>query len=128
RQVDRAHRDWTEEQIGFLANVVRLHRGETLDFTLGADGAALKIRDIFGTEPVFKNVAGFCRSASLDEMTEQGWSLNPGRYVGVAEGESLDDEAFAERLAALTEEFGGLVRDARFLEDEITASVATLLK
>ena len=28
RQVDRAHRDWTEGQIGFLANVVRLYRGE----------------------------------------------------------------------------------------------------
>ena len=24
RQIDRAHRDWTEGQIGFLANVVRL--------------------------------------------------------------------------------------------------------
>jgi type I restriction enzyme M protein len=35
RQIDRAHRDWTEAQIGFLANVVRLYRDEDLDFTLG---------------------------------------------------------------------------------------------
>ena len=28
RQIDRAHRDWTEAQIGFLANIVRLYRDE----------------------------------------------------------------------------------------------------
>ena len=39
RQVDRAHREWTPAQIGFLANLVRLYRGEALDFTLGGDEA-----------------------------------------------------------------------------------------
>jgi type I restriction enzyme M protein len=33
RQIDRAHREWTSAQIGFLANVVRLYRGVDLDFT-----------------------------------------------------------------------------------------------
>ena len=28
RQIDRAHRDWTAEQIEFLANIARLYRGE----------------------------------------------------------------------------------------------------
>ena len=28
RQIDRAHRDFTPEQIEFLANIVRLYRGE----------------------------------------------------------------------------------------------------
>ena len=28
RQIDRAHREWTPAQIGFLANLVRLYRGE----------------------------------------------------------------------------------------------------
>lgn len=30
RQIDRAHRDFTAEQIEFLANVVRLYRGEAV--------------------------------------------------------------------------------------------------
>ena len=34
-QIDRAHRDWSEAQIGFLANIVRLYRGEAVDVTLG---------------------------------------------------------------------------------------------
>ncbi len=31
RQIDRAHRDWSESQIGFLANIVRLYRREAVD-------------------------------------------------------------------------------------------------
>ena len=37
RQLDRAHREWTAAQIGFLANLVRVYRGEALDYTLGED-------------------------------------------------------------------------------------------
>ena len=46
RQIDRAHRDWTEAQIGFLANIVRLYRDEDLDFTLGGDEAKAKLSEI----------------------------------------------------------------------------------
>ena len=48
RQVDRAHREWTPAQIGFLANLVRLYRGEALDFNLGGDEARAKLEEIFG--------------------------------------------------------------------------------
>ena len=48
RQVDRAHREWTPAQIGFLVNLVRLYPGEALDFTLGGDEARAKIEEIFG--------------------------------------------------------------------------------
>ena len=43
RQIDRAHRDWTSAQVGFLANVVRLYRDEAPDFTLGGDEARAKL-------------------------------------------------------------------------------------
>jgi hypothetical protein len=33
-----------------------------------------------------------------------GWSLNPGRYVGIAPGETVSDEDFKERLEELNEE------------------------
>ena len=44
RQIDRAHREWTPAQIGFLANIVRLYRGEELDFTRGGDVSSVKLR------------------------------------------------------------------------------------
>ena len=32
---------------------------------------------------VYEDVTGLCKAASLAEIEEQDWSLNPGRYVGV---------------------------------------------
>ncbi len=61
RQVDRAHRDWTPAQIGFLANLVRLYRGEALDFTLGGDEAEAKLEEVFGKKPNYADVPGLCR-------------------------------------------------------------------
>ncbi len=46
RQLDRAHRDWTPAQIGFLANIARLYRGEEPDFTLGGDEAKANLNRI----------------------------------------------------------------------------------
>ena len=58
RQIDRAHRDWTEAQIGFLANIVRLYRDEELDFTLGGDEAKAKLIEIFSPRPRKRERAG----------------------------------------------------------------------
>ena len=52
RQVDRAHRNWTDAQIGFIANLVRLYRGESLDVTFGGDAALGKIKEVFGNNPL----------------------------------------------------------------------------
>lgn len=126
RQIDRAHRDWTEEQIGFLANVVRLYRGEKPDYTLGGEGAKAKIEEVFeGSE--YRDVPGLCKAAKLEVIERQGWSLNPGRYVGVAPGETVSDEDFKAQLEGLNEELVGLNATARELEETIAANVSELL-
>ena len=127
RQVDRAHRNWTDAQIGFIANLVRLYRGETLDTTFGGDAAAAKIKEVFGNAPAYVDVAGLCKAATLQEIEAQGWSLNPGRYVGVAAGEDVSDEDFNEQLVALNEELEVLNAQARELEQTIAANVAGIL-
>ena len=121
RQIDRAHREWTPAQIGFLANLVRLYRGEDPDFTLGGDEARAKLEEIFGKKPKYADVAGLCRAATLKEIEAQGWSLNPGRYVGVAPGEAVSDEDFKEQLETLNEELETLNAQARDLEQTIAA-------
>ena len=52
------------------------------------------------------------------QIREQGYSLNPGRYVGVAEKKE-DDVDFEEQVKKLTEEFKGLTGEARGLEKKI---------
>lgn len=128
RQVDRAHRDWTPAQIGFIANIVRLYRGEALDTTQGGKEAEAKIKEVFGKKPAYLDVPGLCKAATLAEIEAQGWSLNPGRYVGVAPGEDVSDEDFKEQLEALNEELEVLNAQARELEQTIAANVAGILE
>jgi type I restriction enzyme M protein len=128
RQIDRAHREWTPAQIGFLANVVRLYRGEELDFTLGGDEASAKLKEVFGGKPEFANVPGLCKAPTLREIEAQGWSLNPGRYVGVAPGEEVSDEDFKAQLGTLNEQLETLNARARDLEQTIAVNVAEILE
>jgi type I restriction enzyme M protein len=128
RQIDRAHREWTPAQVGFLANLVRLYRGEALDYTLGDDEARAKIEEIFGKKPKYADVAGLCKAETLKKIEAQGWSLNAGRYVGVAVGEAVSDEDFKEQLETLNEELETLNAAARDLEQTIALNVVEILE
>ena len=94
RQIDRAHRDWTPAQIEFLANIARLYRGEQPENLHDSEHL---LSEHFGNECQYADVAGLCKVATVAEIEAQGWSLNPGRYVGVAEREEEDFD-FKERL------------------------------
>ncbi len=123
RQIDRAHREFTNEQIEFLANIVRLYRGELAEVT---NGSRAMLDEKF-PEGVYADVLGLCRVATLAEIEVQGWSLNPGRYVGVAEREAEDFD-FAERLEELNEELEVLNAEARELEERIAENVMMMLE
>jgi type I restriction enzyme M protein len=133
RQVDRAHRDWAPAQIGFIANLVRLYRGEALEAPkVGAAETAAKLFEVFGQNgksgPAYRDVPGLCKAATIAEIEAQGWSLNPGRYIGVAPGEEVSDEDFKEQLETLNEELEALNGQARELEQTIAANVAGILE
>jgi type I restriction enzyme M protein len=128
RQVDRAHRDWTPAQIGFIANLVRLYRGETPDYTQGGTEAEAQLKEVFGAQLAYADVPGLCKAATLAEIEAQGWSLNPGRYVGVAPGEEVSDEDFRTQLQGLNEELEALNVQARKLERQIATNVARILE
>jgi type I restriction enzyme M protein len=128
RQIDRAHRDWTEAQIGFVANVVRLYRGEDLDLAYGGGEAGAKLHEVFGKKPKYADVPGLCKIATIEEIEAQGWSLNPGRYVGIEAGEEVSDEDFKAQFEALNEEFKGFTAEARKLEKVIAKNAAEILE
>ena len=66
-------------------------------------------------------------NATLREIEAQGWSLNPGRYVGVPERDEDDDFDFATALTALHEELEILNAEAHELEERIAGNVTQLL-
>jgi type I restriction enzyme M protein len=122
RQIDRAHRDWLPEHIEFLANIARLYRGEPAETREGsADLTAQSFPD-----GRYTDVPGLCAVATLDQIQTQGWSLNPGRYVGVAAAED-DGVDFRIRLEELSEELEKLNAEAGVLQERIATNVAELL-
>ena len=124
RQIDRAHRDWTPAQTEFLANIARLYRGEAVE---NLHDSADLLAEHFNKKPKYADVAGLCKVATLAEIEAQGWSLNPGRYVGVA-ARAEEDFDFKERLGEQNEELETLNAEARELEARIAENVVKLLE
>ena len=122
-QVDRAHREFSPAQLEFLANIVRLYRGYQAET---ARGSQALMHEHF-PEGVYSDVPGLCKVTTLDEIEAQGWSLNPGRYVGVAEREE-DDFDFAERLTELHEQLELLTAEAHELERQINEHIQAVLE
>jgi len=94
---------------------------------VGGEKTELKLKEVFGRKPKYADVSGLCRAATLAEIAAQSWSLNPGRYVGVAPGEEVSDEDFKTQLGALNEELEGLNAKARELEQTIASNEAEIL-
>ena len=122
-QIDRAHRDWLPEQIEFLANIVRLYRGEDIELDRGS-GVLLANK---GLDNGYADVPGLCKMATREEIEAQGWSLNPGRYVGAA-ARDVEDIDLAERLEELAEELELLNSEARELETAISENVSVIME
>ena len=97
RQIDRAHRDFMPEQIEFLANIVRLYRGEDVETI---DGSDVLLKEHF-PDGKYVDVAGLCKVATRAEIEAQGWSLNPGRYTGSAAVDESDEDFAGEARRAL---------------------------
>jgi type I restriction enzyme M protein len=105
-QVDRAHREFSLEQVKRITNIVRSYRGEN-----GTRG--------------YEDVQGLCKVATFPDIEEQNWSLNPGRYVGVAE-EVEEVYDFKEKLRDLSAELTELNEKSRGLESEIALNISKL--
>lgn len=98
-QVNRAVREYSTEQLEYLANIVRLYRGEKLEFSV--ENSLFKSTFLDGK---YQDVKGRCKVASIEEVEKQGWSLNPGRYVG-AQDNQVGEQDFYERMRELRIEF-----------------------
>ncbi len=118
-QVDRAHRTWTPAQVEFLTNVGRLWRG----LPTVSDHDSGELMDEHFPDGTYTDVPGLCAAVSTEKIEGQGWSLNPGRYVGV-KVDTIDEGEFQERITELAAEFNELSDKAA----ELTAGLQNVLK
>ena len=71
-------------------------------------------------EAKYEDVTGLCKLATRDEVKEQDYSLNPGRYVGVViEEDGKTEEEFIAEVLSLNDELEALNCHVRELENVI---------
>ena len=105
---DRVLRDFTQDDIQKVADLY--HAWKTGEEVNGV---------------AYEDQAGFCKSATLEEIKKHDFVLTPGRYVGAAE--ELDDGVpFAEKMAMLTAKLSEQFADSAKLEAEIKKNLAGL--
>ena len=106
RMVTRTHRELTEDEIGRIKSTYHTWRkgDEASDY---------------------KDIPGFCKSATLDEIQDHGHILTPGRYVGL-EPEEGDDELFEDKMERLVSELKKQQLEGGRLDAEIKANLDML--
>jgi type I restriction enzyme M protein len=104
--VDRVHRELTEEDVARIAGTYHAWRGD--------EGAG-----------EYEDVAGFCKSATLEEIRQHGHVLTPGRYVGAEEQED-DGEPFEEKMKRLASRWREQRTEAAKLDAAIAANLGEL--
>jgi type I restriction enzyme M protein len=79
-------------------------------------------------EARYEDVTGLCKLATPEEVREQDYSLNPGRYVGVViEEDGKTEEEFLAEILGLNAELERLNGEAHLLEGIIGHNVRQLV-
>lgn len=124
---DRRYRDRSKEilfidarKLGYMED--RTHR-------VLSDKDIKKVADTYhnwrNKDGKYKDIKGFCKSATLEEVRKHEYILTPGRYVGIREAED-DGEPFEEKMTRLTEKLGKLFAKSNELEDEIKENLGKI--
>lgn len=104
--VDRIHRELTEEDIQQISETYHKWRGEN-------------------AQTEYEDIAGFCKSAKLEEIKSHNYVLTPGRYVGIEEIED-DGEPFEKKMDRLTKQLSEQFKQSDELEELIKQNLARI--
>jgi type I restriction enzyme M protein len=101
---DRTHRAFTEKDISKIASTYHEWRQKNNKY---------------------RNIKGFCRSASLDEIKKQKYVLTPGRYVGIPDEEG-DGISLEVKIGELSKKLKEQLDQETKLNKEVRESLAIL--
>ena len=113
RKVTTTINDFSEEQLEGLTALINAFRG----YELGVSQDNSWFNEHF-PDGVYKNVEGLCKVVDMQEVIEQDYSLNPGRYVGVSIDIDMDFD-YKGRMAEIHSELSVLNEEANTLMNQI---------
>ena len=101
---DRTHRAFSEEDIARVANIYHEWRQR---------------------ESKYEDIKGFCKSATLEEITKHNFVLTPGRYVGIKDEED-DGIPFEHKMKELTQKLSEQMAEEKKFDAEIKKQLANI--
>lgn len=107
RMLDRTQREFSDDDVNRIAGLYHSWRG---------DKEAGKYEDI----------AGFCKSANLEEIRAHHHVLTPGRYVRTEDAEA-EDESFEERFPGMLAKLDEQLDKSRALGETLMTSLRRLV-
>ncbi|MBM3891633.1 MAG: SAM-dependent DNA methyltransferase, partial [Verrucomicrobia bacterium] len=122
--IDRVHRELSDHDIAKIVGAYHAWRGDG-----GASVPASRDKKQSGSSVAsphqkYKDIAGFCKSAKLDEIRAHGHVLTPGRYVGAEQAED-DGEPFERKMKRLTAALEDQFAESARLEKAIRENLKT---
>ncbi|QKF83365.1 type I restriction-modification system subunit M [Halarcobacter ebronensis] len=102
--VTRKHRELSEKEIKSIADTYHAYKSK---------------------EGNYKDIKGFCKRASLEEIQKHDYVLIPGRYVGIAQEED-DGIPFEEKMTKLSTQLKEQFEKSNILEKQIKENLKGL--
>ena len=120
--IDRVHRELTDADLQKIAGTYHAWRGAPHP----TSGHPLPLGEGRGEGIAgYRDIPGFCKSATTAEIEAHGYVLTPGRYVGAEEAED-DGEPFEEKMSRLVAELRAQFAESARLEEAIKANLKGL--
>ena len=116
--IDRVHRELTDADLRKITSTYHTWRG------IGFQPVT-KPQENHHPAPTYTDIAGFCFSATTEQIASHGYVLTPGRYVGAEEVED-DGEPFEEKMPRLVAELQAQFAESAKLEQTIKANLKGL--
>lgn len=104
--IDRRHREFSNDDIQKISETYHAWRGEPKN-------------------KKYQNIAGFCKSATLEEIQKNRYNLTPGKYTGLEDNEA-NEEIFYEKMKSLTIEYAKLSKESTTLSNTIKKNLTNV--
>jgi len=122
--VNRTLKELTNDDIAKITETYHVWRGEEL--VVESEKASEKAqKTVEKANKEYQDIAGYCKSATLDEMKANDYVLTPGRYVGAAE--LVDDGIpFETKMTELSQTLYSQMNQAEALDKAIRKNLEAL--
>jgi len=116
--INRRNKEFTDEDIALIAGTYHSWRNVGAKNVGANNYSPLRIPNTTIDQLPYEDKAGFCKSATIEEVKNNNYVLMPGRYVGTEE-EVDDGIPFDDKMKALTTKLAEQFTKGRELETTI---------